>query len=226
LLLFKQPIASVSDGSLQIDADEEPVFAAVPIPSGTARVAPSDVSSLPRDILIAHDAYLEAAASFKRVSPFKRAFSPGILDYTESLLSISLPRPSYFSPEPNASIAVRLPEEVDDGTFNEGATRRITVNAYERDQRARQACLAAHGTTCAVCGTSLRDIYGPVAEGLIHVHHIRPLSEIGREYQVNPDTDLRPVCPNCHAVLHRRVPAYSLDDVRRFLRAMSVSDAD
>jgi predicted HNH restriction endonuclease len=30
--------------------------------------------------------------------------------------------------------------------------------------------------------------------------------------------DLRPVCPNCHAVLHHRVPAFSIEEVRTFLQ--------
>jgi predicted HNH restriction endonuclease len=54
------------------------------------------------------------------------------------------------------------------------------------------------------------------------------LSEIGGEYIVDPVADLRPVCPNCHAVLHRRIPAYSIEEVRVFLggcvvRAVSVA---
>jgi hypothetical protein len=223
--LFRQPIASVSGGHLHIDGGGKPVYAAVPVPSGIARIAATEVSSLPQDIRTAHEAYLQEAASLKRVSPFKRAFSPGVLDYVESLLSIALPRPSYFSAAASVSIPARLPEELDGTIFNEGAKCRVTINAYERDHRARQACLAAHGTACAVCGISLRDVYGSAADGLIHVHHIRPLSEIGQEYRVDPRADLRPVCPNCHAVLHRRVPAYSIDEVRGFLRATSVAGA-
>ncbi|MDC9497701.1 MULTISPECIES: HNH endonuclease [unclassified Pseudoalteromonas] len=38
----------------------------------------------------------------------------------------------------------------------------------------------------------------------MHVHHIVPISDIGDEYQVDPIRDLRPVCPNCHAMLHRK----------------------
>jgi hypothetical protein len=39
---------------------------------------------------------------------------------------------------------------------------------------------------------------------VIHVHHLRPQSSIGKRYRVNPIADLRPVCPNCHMVLHLR----------------------
>ncbi len=36
-----------------------------------------------------------------------------------------------------------------------------------------------------------------MGEGFIHVHHLKPLSEVGYEYRVDPIRDLRPVCPNC-----------------------------
>ena len=42
-------------------------------------------------------------------------------------------------------------------------------------------------------------------------------SEISEAYEVNPITDLRPVCPNCHAMIHRQVPAYSIDDIKTML---------
>ena len=92
------------------------------------------------------------------------------------------------------------------------------MNAYEWDPRARQLCIARYGTDCAICGFSFGETYGKVGEGFIHVHHLRPLAEVGEEYKVDPIADLRPVCPNCHAVLHRRVPAYSIEDVQAFLR--------
>ena len=113
----------------------------------------------------------------------------------------------------------RLPDEVPGGAIHtEGSVCRIEVNRYERDPLSRSACIAAHGTSCVVCGFSFGVVYGPDADGYIHVHHVKPLSEVGGVYVVNPVEDLRPVCPNCHAVLHRRVPAYSIDEVRALLR--------
>ncbi|MBX3400536.1 MAG: HNH endonuclease [Gemmataceae bacterium] len=114
-----------------------------------------------------------------------------------------------------------FPEEVfESERFVEGATRTITVNAYERDPEARRKCIAAHGTVCSVCTMNFGKVYGPVAEGLIHVHHLRPLSEVKAAHTVDPVKDLRPVCPNCHAVLHWRVPAFSIEEVRAFLEKM------
>jgi hypothetical protein len=112
-----------------------------------------------------------------------------------------------------------LPDEVPPSSgVVEGAVRVVTVNAYERDPVARRQCIAAHGCSCCVCGFSFGSRYGPVVDGYIHVHHLRPLSEVGGAHVVDPVVDLRPVCPNCHAVLHSRVPAFSIEEVRAFLR--------
>lgn len=112
-----------------------------------------------------------------------------------------------------------LPEEVPEPTeMTEGTVSRISVNAYERNPVARRSCIAHHGCRCCICGFDFAEVYGEAGEGYIHVHHLRALSEIGREYTVDPINDLLPVCPNCHAILHRRVPAYSLDDIRSFLK--------
>jgi 5-methylcytosine-specific restriction endonuclease McrA len=116
-----------------------------------------------------------------------------------------------------ASICGTLPDEVQTRTLREGATRHVTVNVYERNPEARRRCIEAHGTCCCVCGFSFGDVYGPEAEGYIHVHHLRPLSEIGAEYVVDPVQDLRPVCPNCHAMLHLGGGCRSIDDIRRML---------
>jgi hypothetical protein len=116
-------------------------------------------------------------------------------------------------------IGFLLPEEIAGATtpLVEGAVTRVMVNAYERNAEARRRCIEHHGTDCCICGFSFGAMYGEVANGYIHIHHLRPLSEINAKYVVDPVEDLRPVCPNCHAVLHRRVPAYSIEEVRLFM---------
>lgn len=109
--------------------------------------------------------------------------------------------------------------EVEPGAvFREGAVVRVSVNAYERNLAARRTCIEHYGTSCCICGFNFGRVYGPEVDGLIHVHHLRPLAEVGAEYTVDPVADLRPVCPNCHAVLHSRTPAYSVEEVRRLLQ--------
>ena len=169
---------------------------------GQIRFRPNPI---PIEVLRAHLpewGYLRYARNYTTVPPEHT-------DVLQALLSIE----RRFDVESGVS-----PDELDYGTYWEGAIRHVCVNAYERDPRARRMCIANHGTTCVICGFSFGAVYGPAAEGFIHVHHLRPLSEVGGEYEVDPEKDLRPVCPNCHAVLHRRVPAYSIEEVRAFLQ--------
>ena len=117
-------------------------------------------------------------------------------------------RPEYFAAE-------ELPREID---YVEGAARRILVNAYERNRRARETCLRHYGRSCAACGFNFEARYGEATAGYIQVHHITPIAQEGTEYRLNPIRDLRPVCPNCHAVIHRREPPFSIEEVKQMLR--------
>ena len=93
----------------------------------------------------------------------------------------------------------------EDGGFVEGATKMVPVVVYERDPEARRICLKYHGAKCQVCGIDFGEEYGDFATGFIHVHHKTPVARAAKdgEYRVNPKDDLVPVCPNCHAMLHR-----------------------
>jgi 5-methylcytosine-specific restriction enzyme A len=119
------------------------------------------------------------------------------------------------------SAVIVFPDDVEeDGKgLPEGAVFERLVNGYERNPLARQRCIKKYGANCYICRFSLGVTYGEVVDGFIHVHHLLQLSEVGKEYKVDPIADLRPVCPNCHAVIHhRRNPAYSIEEVQSFLR--------
>ena len=113
------------------------------------------------------------------------------------------------------------PDEVNVEGYHEGEYHQVAVNLYERNPYARRACIDFYGAACVVCGFSFAQVYGPVGEGYIHVHHLVPLSTIGEEYEVDPVCDLRPICPNCHAVVHRRQPPYSVDEVKKMLETQA-----
>jgi|GEM_PF-1416656 len=106
--------------------------------------------------------------------------------------------------------------------FREGAPRETTHNIFERNPEARRRCLEHHGRSCAVCWMSFGLVYGPLAKGFIHVHHLRPLSEIGAGHTVNPVADLLPVCANCHAVLHLGGECRSIEDVRQLIEGQKL----
>lgn len=111
-----------------------------------------------------------------------------------------------------------FPEEVEPGrVYVEGATTVIEVTRYERDLAARAACIAHHGAQCSVCSFNFGSVYGEIGVGFIHVHHLVPLAMISEEYIVDPIRDLVPVCPNCHSMLHRRAPPFSVAELKKLI---------
>lgn len=112
-----------------------------------------------------------------------------------------------------------LADEVEARGLHEGSFKRITVNPYKRNPVARARCIAAHGASCAVCGFDFGRTYGPEAEGFIHVHHLVPLSAISENYEVDPVADLRPMCPNCHAVIHMSNPPRTIAQAKALIGA-------
>jgi 5-methylcytosine-specific restriction protein A len=101
----------------------------------------------------------------------------------------------------------------------EGATRSISVNSYERSVAARNICVAHYGYDCVVCGFNFESAYGVAGQFYIHVHHVVPLATIQRSYEIDPVADLRPVCANCHAIIHRTSPAMSIDEAKALVLA-------
>ena len=49
------------------------------------------------------------------------------------------------------------------------------------------------------------------------VHHLIPISTYGEERLINPLEELVPVCPNCHAMLHRKNPPYSIEEMKAII---------
>ncbi len=134
----------------------------------------------------------------------------GRLDETDEMIihqRIGLTNPKILPDEIEASIDIF-----------EGAKKTITINAYERDASARKLCLNHYGSyKCQVCDMNFEAIYGELGAKFIHVHHIKPLYTIKEKYLVDPVRDLIPVCPNCHAMLHRSNPPLTPDELRVIL---------
>lgn len=112
----------------------------------------------------------------------------------------------------------------DDEKLYEGALMKVNVNKYERNQRARRECVAKKGYRCLVCGRDFEATYGEIGKGFIHVHHLTPISSIGKEYELNVDTDLVPVCPNCHYMLHRKNPPYTIEELKEILANQHITE--
>jgi 5-methylcytosine-specific restriction protein A len=70
---------------------------------------------------------------------------------------------------------------------------------------------------CTACGFNFEAAYGTLGEVFIHVHHIIPIGAVGDEYSVDPVKDLVPICPNCHAMIHRVNPPLTIEQLRNIL---------
>ncbi|WMN77802.1 HNH endonuclease [Vibrio parahaemolyticus] len=108
-------------------------------------------------------------------------------------------------------VVTAIEEVVNPETYTEGATKRISVNAYERNADARAKCISHYGCKCYVCNFDFQSVYGDIGKGFIHVHHEVALADIKQEYDVDPINDLKPLCPNCHGIIHRTHPPISVD---------------
>ena len=109
--------------------------------------------------------------------------------------------------------------ELDDqNVYTEGSPNQVVITKYERNPFARKACIDHYGLTCMACGFNFEKVYGEIGKEFIHVHHLTEVSSVGSEYTIDPIHDLRPVCPNCHAMIHKRKVPYSIDEVCELIK--------
>ena len=142
---------------------------------------------------------------------FRRTHSPGLVEYAKLLCTKSAVSPVTPSPEEDAL------EDAEQSEYFEGRPIAVQTTRYERDRHARLASLAHHGYSCAACGFNFGAVYGPVAAHYIQVHHLNPVASHGATAAVNPITDMRPLCANCHAVAHFKNPPYTLEEIIQFM---------
>lgn len=106
------------------------------------------------------------------------------------------------------------PDEILEFTpITEGAIELKTVNRYERSLLARELCIKHYGYNCQICNLNFENFYGEIGLHFTHIHHLKPLATIGEKYIVDPIKDLIPVCPNCHAMIHRRTPPFTVEEL-------------
>ena len=120
-----------------------------------------------------------------------------------------------------------LPESLPD---NEGERSLVVSARYERNPVNRALCLSRKGYVCSVCGFDFGRVYGKIGRNYIEVHHVMPVSRMGPDYHFDIDWDLVPVCSNCHSMLHRRDPPYTVSELQAVItensRTVAGSTAD
>ncbi|MHA6252206.1 EVE domain-containing protein [Oceanobacillus sp. CAU 1775] len=95
-------------------------------------------------------------------------------------------------------------ERAEEGKGIEGNSKFYYEKRYERDYKNRMLAIEIHGLNCFGCDFNFEAVYGERGRDFIEIHHIKPLSELDKATEVNPETDLVPLCANCHRMVHRR----------------------
>ena len=98
----------------------------------------------------------------------------------------------------------------------EGGHNTHLIKIAKRNPKARLECLAHYGYDCQVCGFNFEE-YGEIGKEYIQVHHKEMICDKDEEYVISPINDLIPVCANCHVMLHRKNPPYTVNELKEKL---------
>jgi 5-methylcytosine-specific restriction enzyme A len=113
-------------------------------------------------------------------------------------------------------IEAELAEE--DDFYTDGAVKYFYGKRYERNPINREKAIEIHGLNCVCCGFNFEKVYGERGKDFIEVHHVKPLSTIKEDVIINPETDLVPICSNCHRMIHREKDnVLTVEELRLFL---------
>jgi 5-methylcytosine-specific restriction enzyme A len=182
-----------------------------PLPHWDEKKAAEGKTALRTDLsfkALSDQPIIALAVLLQRYPAYKWTPEAGGLSVPESIavdLFAEVQQSTRFGFTPESSAEVRL--------YAEGKVRIITSTTYDRSALARQACIDHYGYDCAVCGFNFSVAYGDMGAKYIEVHHRQQIADIGEEYLIDPVKDLRPVCANCHRMLHRRRPALSIAEL-------------
>lgn len=102
--------------------------------------------------------------------------------------------------------------------IEEGEEYLTLQKKYERSPLLRKIAIQEHGVNCNVCDFNFEAAYGTLGKGFIHIHHIERLADTGKKL-IDPRTDLVPVCPNCHAMLHTQTPPFMPAELKEKIKA-------
>lgn len=104
----------------------------------------------------------------------------------------------------------------------EGTVSKALVTKRERSSRNRLLALRIHGYACGTCGLEPLERFGEALGGFLEVHHLEPVSLLGKPREYNPTTDLIPLCPNCHRMIHKRNPPLTPGELQKELGVLDV----
>jgi 5-methylcytosine-specific restriction protein A len=154
-LLFRGDIPREAVQGIDIIQNSEPVYRAVPVPSGVCVISTEAFKSLSPEIRAAHDAFIATAASLKKRSPFKKHFSNPAMLAIENAIGRRLPRPSYLMDLEGSGVSGEQPESVDAFVPCDEDSRKVIasqIKARQGQQEFRNSLRARYGGRCQATG--------------------------------------------------------------------------
>ncbi|MBK7039974.1 MAG: HNH endonuclease [Bacteroidetes bacterium] len=108
-----------------------------------------------------------------------------------------------------------IPKIKSNQDFDEGFKHEIIKEVTYRNQKIVSLAKDQHGTICEVCQFDFGKTYGSYGEGFIEMHHLFPIYKGKRKTTAE---DLRPVCANCHRMLHRGKKLLSIEELKEIIK--------
>jgi len=99
-------------------------------------------------------------------------------------------------------------------SFDEGFRTEIVKEVTKRNKKLIGFAKDKYGMDCKVCGFNFGKTYGAYGDGFIEVHHLYPISKGIRKTKIE---NLRPVCANCHRMLHRGSVLLSIEELKALI---------
>jgi 5-methylcytosine-specific restriction protein A len=85
---------------------------------------------------------------------------------------------------------------------------RALVEAKKKDALQKRGCLQ-----CEACDFDFAQAYGPAGDGIIDVHHTKPVHTL-KPGERTKLSELALLCANCHRVIHSKRKWLSVEQVR------------
>jgi hypothetical protein len=183
---------------------------------GTCDMDIAIVERLYPALLPAHQAAIRVAARRPRRSDTTKDHSRGLVVFVSQQLGVPPPQPEYLEALKNAAPKCRRKFPPMRSSRRERPSRSWSIDMSATRPQGSVA-LNTTGRPASPAASRFAQRYGPEASGLIHVHHLTPLANLSAQSIVDPVRDLRPLCPNSHAVIHLTHLPRAIEEVRAML---------
>ena len=114
---------------------------------------------------------------------------------------------------------------------SEGKVGTITTKVRERSMQLREAVIQHYTVDgeikCCVCGFDFYEMYGELGKGYIQIHHENPICQYADEglesYIQEAVLNTKPLCANCHCMIHRsKAHMLTIDELKAIISKSSL----